>query len=345
MDLGVRMSGVILHHARKSLLLASLLALLSGSAVIAQTNPLDDAHVAPHQQSERASVTRAPALTPRDQPLRVDVNLVLVPVTVTDALGRPVLDLPANTFSLQEDGVQQPVRYFSAEDAPISVALVVDFSDSMKNKIEYVKQAVQEFFDNANPADDYFVITVSNKPQVIAASGDSVDTILDRLGMTPPKGGTALFDAIYLGVAKLRAAKYKRKAMVVISDGGDNRSRYTFKEIKSVVSEADVLTYGIGIFDDMPIPLLKTIEERMGRKWLGDITFASGGRTVAADDRRKIPDIAAMVSRELRNQYVLGYTSSNPAKDGHWRKISVQLAPSATPKHVHYKEGYLAATQ
>jgi len=314
----------------------------------AQADSLDQAHVVPRNQPDpvtRASAVPASGLNLAMRPLRVDVNLVLVPVTVTDALSRPILDLPAQEFSIYEAGVEQRIGYFSAEDSPISVAIVVDLSASMKNKVEYEAQALEEFLKNANPQDDYFVIAISSKPRVIASSEDSIGTIRDRLTLTPPAGGTALFDAAYLGVAKLRTARYKRKAMVIISDGGDNRSRYTLKEIKSVIEEADVLTYGIGIFDDMPIPLLKTIEERAGRKWLSDITEASGGRTIAADDRRKIPDIAARVSRELRSQYVIGYSPSNRVRDGKYRKITVQLAPSATPRRVHYKEGYIAPAQ
>lgn len=314
----------------------------------AQSDSLDQAHVVPRH--DPAPVTQASAVIGSGpnlamRPLRVDVNLVLVPVTVTDALSRPILDLPPQEFSIYEAGVEQRIGYFSAEDSPISVAIVVDLSASMKNKVEYEAQALEQFFKNANPQDDYFVIAISSKPRMIATSEDSVGTIRDRLTLNPPTGGTALFDAAYLGVAKLRTSRYKRKAMVIISDGGDNRSRYTLKEIKSVIEEADVLTYGIGIFDDMPIPLLKTIEERAGRKWLSDITEASGGRTIAADDRRKIPEIAATVSRELRNQYVIGYSPTNRQRDGKYRKITVQLAPSATPRRVHYKEGYIAPTQ
>ncbi len=338
-----------LQPANAFLLVRVLCCLIAAASTgWAQSGSSDQAHVVPRGQPE--PITQTAAVSPSElnlamRPLRVDVNLVLVPVTVTDALSRPILDLPAQEFSIYEAGIPQRIGYFSAEDSPISVAIVVDVSASMKNKVEYEVRALEEFFKNANPKDDYFVIGISSKPRVIATSEDSVGTIHDRVGLTPPKGGTALFDAAYLGVAKLRTSRYKRKAMVIISDGGDNRSRYTLKEIKSVIEEADVLTYGIGIFDDMPIPLLKTLEERAGRKWLSDITEASGGRTIAADDRRKIPEIAAMVSRELRSQYVIGYAPSNREHDGKYRKISVQLAPSATPRHLHYKEGYIAPAQ
>lgn len=302
----------------------------------------DEVHISPGQVTSRpeAAVT---AGDPHVQmkPLRVDVDLVLVPVTVTDPFNSPVLTLQSRDFTLYEGSAEQPIRYFSKEDAPISVGLVLDCSASMKNKIEYERQAVEEFFSNANSEDEYFAVAVSDKPKLIASATDSVGTMQDRLAATP-KGKTALFDAIYLAIAKMRTARYQRRALLIISDGGDNTSRYTRDEIKSVIEESNVLTYAIGIFDDEPIPLLHTIEERMGRNWLSELTDTSGGRTIAADNREKIPEIAAIISHELRNQYVLGYRPSNTARDGRWRKIRVKVVqPSEDVRlQVHYREGY-----
>ncbi len=309
---------------------------------------LDDAHITPRHRAEVASAgvggadVAFPGLKPR--PLRVDVNLVLVPVTVVDSFSRPVTDLPRQNFAVFERGVPQPIQYFSREDAPISVALVLDFSGSMRNKIEYERQAVDEFFQNANPDDDYYIIAVSDRPTLVASSTQSVSTIESQLASIEPKGATSLFDGIYLGLNQLRAARYKRRALLIVSDGGDNRSRYTLKEIRHEVAESDVLTYSIGIFDDMPIPLIKTIEEKMGRKWLDEITAMTGGRDIAADNRKAIPQIAALISRELRSQYVIGYRPSDPSRDGKWREISVKLVPAQMPGQlrVHYKQGYAA---
>jgi len=258
-----------------------------------------------------------------------------------------VLDLRRQDFSLLEGGIQQDIRYFSHEDGPISVALVLDCSASMKNKIEYEGRGLEEFFKNANAEDEYFAITVSDKPRLIAADSASIGTIQERLAASPPKGRTALFDAIYLAVSQLRTARYHRRALLIISDGGDNTSRYTRKEIIRVLEEADVLTYAIGIFDEEPIPLLKSLEEKMGRDWLSELTDVSGGRTIAADDRRRIPEIAATISRELRSQYLLGYRPTNPARDGQWRRIRVRVAPGSESVglQVHYREGYRAPTQ
>ncbi len=305
----------------------------------------DDVHIAPRHQSSDSTTLASPAEPElKTRPLHVDVNLVLVPVTVTDSLNHPVLSLHAQDFSLSEGQETQPIRYFSHEDVPISVGLVLDCSASMKNKIEYERQALQEFFNNANSDDEYFAVTVSNKPRLIASSEDSFGTLEDRLVASPPQGRTALFDAIYMAIAKMRSARYQRRALLIISDGGDNTSRYTRDEIKRVIEEADVLTYAIGIFDEEPIPLLKTFEERMGRNWLSELTDVSGGRTIAADNRRQIPEIAATISRELRSEYVLGYLPSDLSRDGKWRKITVKVAqPSeATRLQVHFKAGYRA---
>ena len=336
----------ILHSAKVSLLFSLALGLSAlDYTAWAQSDPLNEPHVVPRSQPDGVATAASigpPPLVPRPKPMRVDVDLVLVPVTVTDALNRPVIDLPKQNFTLYEGGVAQPIQYFSNEDAPISVGLILDCSGSMRNKIEYEREAVAEFFKYANPQDDYFAITVSSHPEVIATSEQSIGTIQEKLGTTEPRGGTALYDAVYLGISRMRSARYQRKALVIISDGGDNRSRYNLKEIKSVVEEANVLAYGIGVFDGVPIPLFKTMEERWGRKWLSEMTEATGGRTLAADDRRQIPQIAALISRELRNQYVLGYRPSNVAHDGKWRKVQVRLTPSATPLQAHYKQGYVA---
>jgi Ca-activated chloride channel family protein len=328
---------------RRTLIAVSLWTL--SLAPLARSQSSDDAHITPRHAPEIARSSGdapLPGLKPR--PLRVDVNLVLVPVTVVDRMSRPVTDLPRQNFALFEGGVPQPIQYFTREDGPLSIALVLDFSGSMRNKIDYEREAVSQFFQNANPEDDFCVVTVADHPTLIASSSQSTSTIESNLATIEPKGSTALFDAIYLATSKLRTAPHQRRALLIISDGGDNRSRYTLKEIKHVVAEADILTYSIGIFDDIPIPLIKTIEEKMGRRWLDEITSMSGGRDIAADNRKAIPEIAALISRELRSQYILGYRPSDPNHDGKWRKIDVKLVPPDMPGElrVHSKQGYVA---
>ena len=148
-----------------------------------------------------------------------------------------------------------------------------------------------------------------------------------------------------MAIAQLRSARYQRRALVIVSDGGDNISRYTRKEIKRVIEESDVLTYAIGIFDEEPIPPLKSVEERMGRDWLRELTDAGGGRTIAADDRRQIPKIAADISREARSQYILGFRVSENDRNGNWHRLRVKAGGSAEPLQVHYREGYWAPSK
>ena len=175
---------------------------LAGSLLLAPpsclTQSLDDAHIVPLKPSDQSTRNGAaePTLSASLKPFRSDVDLVLVPVTVTDSFNRPILDLPQQEFTLYEDSVQQPIRYFSREDAPISVALVLDYSASMKNKIEYEAEAVKQFFIHANPDDEYFIITISSKPKLIASPEDSIGTIEERLASTKPQGQTALYDAV-----------------------------------------------------------------------------------------------------------------------------------------------------
>jgi Ca-activated chloride channel homolog len=316
-------------------------------ASVAWSQSDNPVHTVPRNQHQPAAeadaihINSEPRLEAHTKPLKVDVDLVLVPVTVTDAMSRPVTGLRKQNFSIYERGEQQAILYFSAENGPISVGLILDLSKSMSNKMETEHAAVKEFFQNANPQDDYFVITVSDRPKLIATSTQSIGTILSKLALETPDGNTALLDAIYLGVAQMRSARYQRRALLIISDGGDNSSRYKLSEIKSIVREADVEICAIGTFDTA---LFKTFEEYMGKKWLGEITDATGGHTVTVDNLARLPAAAAAISWELRNQYVLGYRPSNKLHDGKWRKIKVQVTPlvNGPPLQAYYRRGYSA---
>lgn len=309
---------------------------------------LEEVHIDPRKTATSGSSTsEQPAGGPADKSakhLRVDVDLVLVPATVTDRMNRPVMDLQKENFGIFEDNARQQIRYFSAEDEPISIGLILDVSGSMRNKIDTERAAVAEFFKYANPQDDYFVISLSNHPQLIADTTQSLDDIERQLELVIPAGDTSLLDAIYLGVANMRTARYQRRALLIISDGWDNHSHYTPRQTKSLVQESDVMVYAVGIFDTVPVPVLKTLDEKLGQRLLVDITEASGGRTISADKREKVPEIAAAISRELRERYVLGYKSTNEVRNGKWRNITLQVtAQNGEPRlHAYYKRGYIA---
>ena len=276
----------------------------------------------PASEADRIHIDGEPRLASHTKPLTVNVDLVQVPVTVTDAMNHPVTNLKKEDFAIYENGVQQQISHFSSEDGPISVGLILDFSKSMTNKVQTERAAVEEFFRNANPADDYFVVTVSAKPQLIATSTKSVQTIESALGQITPDGGTALLDAIYLGANQMRQAAYSRHALVIISDGGENNSRYRLREIKAMIRESDIQIYAIGLFDTA---LFKTYEEYMGRKWLGEITDPTGGRTLPIDHLSMLPEAAATISWELRNQYLVGYKPADATARAGRRRIRVLL--------------------
>jgi Ca-activated chloride channel homolog len=293
--------------------------------------------------AKAAGVSVDPSLKTHTKPIRKDVDLVLVPVTITDPMNRLVTGLEKENFSLTDNGQPQEIRHFSSEDAPISLGVIFDVSGSMSNKIDKSRDAVVEFCKTANPEDEFFLITFSEKPEVLADFTTSVEDIQSKLVYAEPKGRTALLDAIYLGMNRMRKAKHEKKALLIISDGGDNHSRYTEGEIKSMVREADVQIYAIGLYDRD----FKTPEEREGPQLLTAISDVTGGRTFAIGSPNELADVATKIGIELRNQYVLGYRPTNPTRDGKWRKIKVKLNPpkGLPPLHVYAKTGYYAPTE
>jgi Ca-activated chloride channel homolog len=327
-------------------ILALLLALgfLNVPSAIAQNSDVEDIHLSPRVEPDKpADSLRENTVRTHAPLIRSKVDLVLVPVTVTDPMNRLVTGLDKENFQIYEGKEQQDVRHFSSEDAPISLGVIFDMSGSMNSKIERAREAVKEFFKTANPQDEFFMIAFSDKPREISDFTQSVDDVEGKLLFTVPKGRTALLDAIYLGISKMREAKYPKKALLIISDGGDNHSRYTEGEIKSLIKEADVMVYSIGIYDQY----LPTEEERLGPALLNDISEISGGRAFTIDNPNDLADVATKIGIELRNQYVLGYRPRNPGHDGKWHKIKVKLLPpkGLPPLHVYAKTGYYASTQ
>ncbi len=277
------------------------------------------------------------------RPLKVDVDLVLVPVTITDPMNRLVTGLEKENFQLFEGSSAQEIRSFSSEDAPVSLGVIFDSSGSMSSKMDRAKDAVVEFFKTANPQDEFFMITFSDEPEAVSDFTSSVDEIQNKLVFAVPRHRTALLDAIYMGVSKMRQAKYAKKALLIISDGGDNHSRYTENEIKSLVKEADVMIYAIGIYDRYA----SAMEERLGPQLLTEITELTGGRAFTIDNPNDLADVATKIGVELRNQYVLGYKPAKVVRDGKWRKIKVKLLPpkGLPPLRVYARTGYYAPAE
>jgi Ca-activated chloride channel homolog len=275
--------------------------------------------------------------------LHMDVDLALINVTVTDPYNRLVTGLDPDNFRVYEDNIEQEVVTFSSEDVPISIGVIFDFSGSMANKIGKAREAALQFFKTANPQDEFFLVSFNERAELTSAFTNSIEDIQSRMMMTAPKGRTALLDAIYLGLSEMRGAKNGKRALLILSDGGDNHSRYNESDIKRLVKEADTQLYAIGIFDPLGYRN-RTPEELNGPSLLGEVTELTGGRVFAVENLNELPDIASKIGMELRNQYVLGYRPSNKAHDARWRKIKIKLrAPKGLPPlNVYSKTGYYA---
>src|ERR1700728_519541 len=249
------------------------------------------------------------------QKIVVDTTLVVIPVTVTDPMNRFVLGLEKKDFSIFEDGVEQKVTVFSGEDAPLSVGILFDTSGSMDLKTDTSHRAVSEFLKTMNGQDEAFLIQFSDKPEVVQEFTSRTREIEDRMTSLKTGGLTALLDAVELGVREMKKAKNPRKALVVVSDGGDNNSRYTATDIKDIVKEADTQIYAMGVFEPNFFAGLP-VEVVSGPRLLAQIADQTGGRAFGASGFSQLPGIAEKIAIELRNQYVLGYYPKNSEHDG-----------------------------
>ena len=310
---------------------------------------------APQTPSGPARVTIEPR--PRNTPdregadsrganIRVDTNLVLINVTVTDPLNRFVTGLEKEHFKLREDKVDQEVSHFASEDAPLAVGLVFDTSGSMGAKLQKARQAAAQFFRTANPEDEFFLVQFNDRPELVVKFTTNTEEIQNRLTFTQAKGRTSLLDGVYMAMHEMKKARNTRKAVLVLSDGGDNSSRYTESEIRNLVREADVQVYAIGIFE--PVSARgRTAEELSGPTLLSDLAEQTGGRHFPVENVNQLPDVAAKIGIELRNQYVLGYTSTNLERDGKYRRVEVKLVQprGLPPLRAFWRQGYYAPSQ
>jgi Ca-activated chloride channel family protein len=304
----------------------------------------DDTHPAASEKEGAQIHVRQGAIHP--VPIQVDVNIVVVNVTVTDPFDRIVTGLDQVNFQVYDEKVEQQIVTFSTEDAPISVGLIFDSSGSMGDKIQKSKEAALQFFKTSNPQDEFMLINFSERPNLISGFTSKFENVQDRLIFVKSGGKTALLDAIYLGLSETKKATTNRKALLVISDGGDNHSRYTENDVKRAVKETDVQIYAVGIFEPLSART-RTPEEARGPSLLAELAEVSGGRMFSVEDANELPDIAEKISIELRNQYVIGYKPSNLVRDGRWRRIRVKLNPpkGLPPLQVYARTGYYAPTQ
>lgn len=281
-----------------------------------------------------------------DVVISADSTLVEIPVSVTDPMNRFVLGLDKKDFSVIEDGSDQTIAHFSGDDAPLSVGLLIDTSGSMIANMSIARGAINEFLKTMNSGDEAFLIEFSDDARVTQPFTSSAKDIQDRLGSMQSGGLTALLDAVGLGVREMKKAKNTRKALIVISDGGDNHSRYTATELRDIVKEADTQVYAMGVFEPVLLPGLSN-ELVTGPRLMGQIADQTGGRAYGANTLSQLPAIAEKIAIELHNQYVLGYYPANKEKDGKYRKVEVKIhAPAGMPAlKARWRTGYYAPAQ
>ena len=267
----------------------------------------------------RAQTADAPAVN-----IRVESTLVLVPVTVTDGRHRYVLGLNQENFKVLENGTEQKIKQFSGEDAPLSVGFIVDTSGSIGSKMDLCRQAVAQFLKTMNAPDEAFLVTFSDHAQVRAPLTREAEKITTALMSAPTGGMTALFDGVFAGLHEMEKAQNPRKTLVVISDGGDNNSAFSAKEVMEKALADGVQIYAMGVFEALG-PLGLSLEEQRGPHLLNNITEQTGGRVFAASRMDQLPEVASRIAVELRNQYILAFTPSNQTRDGGYRKLEVKL--------------------
>ena len=300
------------------------------------------------QDGSQVTITPRPRPAAKEEALpksniRADVNMVLIPVTVTDPMNRFVTGLEKEYFKVYEDKKQQQITAFSSDDAPLSVGLLFDCSGSMGSKLRESREAVAQFFKTANPEDEAFLVQFHDTADLAQGFTGNLEDIQNHLQFTNSKGMTALLDAIYLGIHEMKKAHNSRKALLIISDGGDNNSRYTETEIRNLVRESDVQIYAIGIYEPVD-SRSRTVEESNGPALLTDLAGQTGGRQYQVENLSELPDIAAKIGMELRNQYLLGYSPLNHERDGKYRHVEVKLVqPHGMPLlRAFWRMGYNA---
>jgi VWFA-related protein len=290
-------------------------------------------------------------IQPRERPrpaapvkplLRIDSSLVLIPVHVTNAIGAAVAGLAAENFRVLEDRVEQKISAILTEDAPVSVGLLFDTSGSMKAKMKKAAEAAESFFRTANAEDEFFLIEFNDRARLTSRFTSDSDAVYQQIAHARPTGRTTLMDAIYLAVGQMKKARHLRKALVILSDGGDNWSRHSAREIRGELIESDVQVYAMGMFDP-ELTAKHPEEERNGPRLLDELSELTGGRHYPVPTLDELPAISARIGRELRSQYLLGYYSTNPEKDGKYRQVVVKLAtPNARELRTYYRRGYYA---
>jgi Ca-activated chloride channel homolog len=294
-------------------------------------------------RGQEVNITPRPKPAPKEEEqrradIRVNTNLVLIPVTVNDPLNRPVSGLEKENFKVYDDKTLQTITTFAMDDEPIGAGLVFDTSGSMGEKLKRSRMAATVFFKIADPDDEFFLVEFDDRPRLVVPLTKDYGRIEEELTFSRSRGSTALLDAIYMALQEMHKSKKNKKTLLIISDGGDNNSRYTVKEVKDLIQESDVLIYAIGVFGGGSTP-----EEAGGPGLLSHIAEQTGGRMFFANPA-DLPDVAKKIGIELRNRYILGYSPENQQRDGKYHRVEVKVAPPrGLPRlQAHWRVGYNA---
>ncbi len=278
--------------------------------------------------------TSIPTLGQGASRIRVDVDLVVANVTVTDPLGRYVVGLEKEHFRIFENKIEQEVIHFSNARSPVSVGIILDTSGSMEDDILSARNSVIRFLKQSQDQDEYFLVTFNNRTRLALDFTSRTENIQNEISIAHPQGRTALYDSLYLGLEKIREGRNAKKALIMITDGEDNRSRYTFSEVKDFAKESDVQIYIIGERGNLGY----------GTSIISDITRLTGGRPFFPHNFKQLDYFVDLIHTELRTQYVVGYSPNLSRKDGKWRKLRVRLQPpdGLPPLNIRSRQGYFA---
>ncbi|MCM3870599.1 MAG: VWA domain-containing protein [Pyrinomonadaceae bacterium] len=277
-----------------------------------------------------------------DRSLIINTDLITLTVTVTDTYGRYVSGLSQKAFTILDEKQPQEITYFSDDDSPVSVGVIFDVSGSMSgDKIKNAREALSKFIQTSHNSDEYFLIAFNSRAQLLLDKTRDGNAVLDKLTFVQTKNNTALYDACYLGVEKVQRGLHPKRALLLISDGQDNNSRYTFNELRRLLKESDVVLYGVGILSGGDAGSSLGME---GQGILDELANVSGGKAFFPRSPLEMDDIFEQIALELRHQYSIGYKPSNFSNDGKWRKIKVKVTPPrGLPRlFVRSKEGYYA---
>lgn len=307
------------------LLFLLVVSVVSGAfAQTPQTTPPDD-----DDGNERPAAT-------------IKTDLVTLTLTVTDLYGRYVSGLSKNAFTIIDNNVEQDIEFFSDSDSPVSIGILFDVSGSMSGeKIRKAQKALERFINTSHPSDEYFLIAFNNRAQLLMDRTRDGEAVLRKLTLVQPRSNTALYDAVYLGVERVTRGTHQKKAMLIISDGQDNASRYNFGEVRRLMKESDVVTYAVGIMDGGDAGSVLGMQ---GQAFLDELTSVSGGKSFYPQSDVEMDEIFERIALELRHQYSIGYTPKNFEPDGKWRKVKVKVKPPrGLPRlTVRHREGYYA---